>query len=100
MLKSWNEDMRRLAEGLRTKKPDTPALLLWGELDPIVPASTGADLMAHLDNCEKATMPGVGHLPIDERPEECGSLIRTWLAAAQESKMERIKTGHAGSSDG
>jgi pimeloyl-ACP methyl ester carboxylesterase len=79
MLKSWSEDMRRLEDGLRVQKLDTPALLLWGELDPIVPASTGADLMAHLGACEQATIPGVGHLPNDERPEECGSLIRTWL---------------------
>ncbi len=84
MLKSWNEDMRRLAEALRAKKPAVPTFLLWGELDPIVPASTGAELMEHLGACEQATMPGVGHLPNDERPEECGSLIRIWLVSHEQ----------------
>lgn len=79
LLKSWNEDMRRLADALRVRKPEAPALLLWGERDPVVPASTGAELMRHLGPSEQFTLHGVGHLPNDERPEECGSLIRTWL---------------------
>ena len=79
MLKSWNEDMRRLADALRARKPEAPALLLWGELDPIVPAASGMDLMRCLGPSEQFTLRGVGHLPNDERPGECGSLIRTWL---------------------
>jgi len=79
LLKSWNYDMRRLGELLTAMKPNTPALLVWGDLDPVVPASSGAELLRHLGTAEQFTLRGVGHLPNDERPEECGSLIRTWL---------------------
>lgn len=83
MLKSWKSDMERLGNALRERRTEVPAFLLWGELDPIVPASTGAELMQHLGPCEQATLPGVGHLPNDERPEECGELIRDWLMRRQ-----------------
>ena len=79
MLTSWNSDMQRLGEALLEQKTEVPALLLWGERDPVVPAATGKDLMQHLGPSEQFTLRGVGHLPNDERPEECGSLIRTWL---------------------
>ena len=81
MLKSWKSDMERLGNALRERSTEVPAFLLWGELDPIVPASTGAELMQHLGPSEQMTMRGVGHLPNDEQPEECGALIRTWLMA-------------------
>lgn len=79
MLRSWNSDMQRLGKALVAQKTEVPALLLWGERDPVVPASTGKDLMQHLGPSEQFTLRGVGHLPNDERPEECGALIRTWL---------------------
>lgn len=79
MLKSWKGDMKRLRDALEERATEVPALLLWGELDPVVPAATGMKLMEHLGPSEQFTLPGVGHLPNDERPEECGGLIRTWL---------------------
>lgn len=79
MLKSWKHDMQKLAAALTSHTTGVPALLLWGDLDPVVPASTGAELMRHLGPSEQFTLQGIGHLPNDERPEECGSLIRTWL---------------------
>ncbi|HEX5282929.1 MAG TPA: alpha/beta hydrolase [Bryocella sp.] len=81
VLKSWKNDMEKLGNALRERTTEIPAFLLWGELDPVVPASTGMELMRHLGPSEQMTMPGVGHLPNDEKPEECGSLIRTWLMA-------------------
>jgi pimeloyl-ACP methyl ester carboxylesterase len=85
MLKSWKSDMERLRSALSECRTEVPALLLWGELDPIVPASSGAELMHHLGPSEQATLRGVGHLPNDERPEECGALIEKWLAKIQGS---------------
>jgi pimeloyl-ACP methyl ester carboxylesterase len=79
MLKRWKGDMEGLRNALCERRTEVPAFLLWGDLDPVVPASTGAELMRHLGPSEQATLRGVGHLPNDERPEECGSLIRTWL---------------------
>jgi pimeloyl-ACP methyl ester carboxylesterase len=83
LLTSWKSDMEKLANALRERRTEIPAFLLWGELDPVVPASTGMELMQHLGPSEQATLPGVGHLPNDERPEECGALIRTWLISRE-----------------
>jgi pimeloyl-ACP methyl ester carboxylesterase len=83
LLKSWKSDMERLGNTLRERRTEVPAFVLWGELDPVVPAATGMELMRHLGPCEQVTLHGVGHLPNDERPEECGSLIRTWLISRE-----------------
>jgi pimeloyl-ACP methyl ester carboxylesterase len=80
MLQSWKVDMERLGSALSERRVEIPAFLLWGERDPVVPASTGDELMRHLGPSEQVTLRGVGHLPNDERPEECGSLIRRWLS--------------------
>jgi pimeloyl-ACP methyl ester carboxylesterase len=82
MLKSWKSDMEKLGNALRERRTEVPALLLWGELDPVVPSITARALMRHLGPGELATLGGVGHLPNDERPEECGWLIRDWLTRA------------------
>lgn len=89
MLKSWKSDMEQLRKALSERRTEVPAFLLWGELDPIVPAPTGEELMQHLGPSEQATLDGVGHLPNDERPEECGALIRIWLA-----KIQGLSTPH------
>jgi pimeloyl-ACP methyl ester carboxylesterase len=83
LLKSWTSDMEKLGNALRERRTEVPAFVLWGELDPVVPASTGMELMQHLGPSEQVTLPGVGHLPNDERPEECGALIRTWLMSRE-----------------
>jgi len=91
MLKTWKSDMERLRKALEERTTEVPALLLWGELDPVVPAATGAELMQHLGPSEQFTLGGVGHLPNDERPEECASLIRTWLMRNQAEGVARAR---------
>jgi pimeloyl-ACP methyl ester carboxylesterase len=80
LLNSWKRDMQALAEALKAGTIDVPALLIWGDRDPVVPASTGRALMRHLARSEQITLSGVGHLPNVERPEQCAELIRTWLS--------------------
>lgn len=94
LLATWKDDMEKLGNALREHGTEVPALVLWGELDPVVPASTGGDLMKHLGPGEQVTIQGVGHLPNDERPEECGALIRRWLI----SRETHWKYAHAGRS--
>jgi pimeloyl-ACP methyl ester carboxylesterase len=83
LLKSWKRDMKKLAEALASHPADVPALLIWGDRDPVVPAFTAKELMRHLADSEQVTLPGVGHLPNDERPDQCAELIRTWLIARE-----------------
>ncbi len=85
LLKTWKSDMEKLGNALREQRTEVPAFVIWGELDPIVPASTGAKLMEHLGAGEQATLRGVGHLPSDERPEDCGALIRKWLISRRQA---------------
>lgn len=79
LLGSWRSDMNELGTELERHPITTPTLLIWGGSDIVVPASTSANLLKHLQTAEQATLPGVGHLPNEEAPEECGALIRTWL---------------------
>lgn len=81
LLKSWKDDMQKLAAALASHPTDVPALLIWGDRDPVVPAFTAKDLMRHLAHPEQVTLSGVGHLPNDERPEECAELIHRWLTS-------------------
>lgn len=79
LLRSWKRDMRRLAKALKKHRAHVPALLIWGDRDPVVPAFTAKALMRYLGPAEQAILPGVGHLPNLERPEQCGEVIRCWL---------------------
>jgi len=94
MLKSWKNDMEKLGNALRERRTEVPALLLWGDLDPVVPSATGMTLMEHLGPSEEFILHGVGHLPNDERPEECGALIRTWLNQ-RETNVKYARAGYA-----
>ena len=95
LLKSWKSDMEKLRNALRERRTEVPACLIWGELDPVVPASTGTNLMEHLGPSEQFTLPGVGHLPNDERPESCGALIRTWLMSRETQWKPMRKAGRS-----
>jgi len=45
-----------------------PTLLLWGELDGMIPISNAADYLRHLPNAVLVRLPNLGHLPFEEDP--------------------------------
>jgi pimeloyl-ACP methyl ester carboxylesterase len=59
-----------------------PALVLWGEEDPLVPLELGRRLVADLPAGRLITVPHCGHLPHEDRPDETAELLRAWLEAA------------------
>jgi pimeloyl-ACP methyl ester carboxylesterase len=79
MLATWDADMDELRQALAERAIEMPTLLIWGEDDPVVPIASAAELGEHLDDSEMVTLPGMGHLLVEEAPEECGRLIREWL---------------------
>jgi pimeloyl-ACP methyl ester carboxylesterase len=79
MIDSWSGDMKALGNDVQREIIRTPAALLWGDHDRVVPLSTAPELQRHIRMWEQFTLPGVGHLSNEEAPEKCGSLIRTWL---------------------
>lgn len=83
LIGSWQEDKAKLQRLLTETPLQTPALLLWGELDLVVPVATAPGLLAHLEAAEQVTLPGVGHLPSEEVPAECASVIGSWLASVE-----------------
>lgn len=57
-----------------------PTLLLWGEEDKWIPLSTADSFMQALPNAQLISYPGVGHLPMEEIPEQTVQDARRFLA--------------------
>jgi pimeloyl-ACP methyl ester carboxylesterase len=79
ILKTWDEDMDGLREVLSKAEIAVPTLLIWGDEDPVVPIASAAELEEHLAVSERMTLAGMGHLLVEEAPEECARLIGEWL---------------------
>ncbi|HZL28854.1 MAG TPA: alpha/beta hydrolase [Acidobacteriaceae bacterium] len=79
MLATWDTDMDELQEALAEQAIKVPTLLIWGDADPVVPIASAAKLEEHLADCERVTLPGMGHLLAEEAPEECARAICGWL---------------------
>ena len=80
MLATWDDDMDELRQALAAHAIEEPTLLIWGEEDPVVPIASATELEEHLADSQMVTLPGMGHLLVEEAPEECAGLIREWLA--------------------
>ena len=68
-------------EALREKLPDLrkiQTLLIWGDSDPVVELDSGHQLQQAL-GAEMAVMPGIGHLPYEESPEEFSRIVLNYL---------------------
>lgn len=57
-----------------------PVLLIWGEDDPWEPLELGRALAAYPTVEDFIGLPGVGHCPQDEAPEQVNPLLRDWVA--------------------
>ena len=71
-------DLHSELEGLRT-----PTLLIWGEqdrIDPPIPAATA--IAARLPNARLVLLPGAGHMPWSDKPDECATLLTEFLKQA------------------
>jgi pimeloyl-ACP methyl ester carboxylesterase len=56
-----------------------PTLLVWGELDALVPARYAEDFAAGIADSRTVIVPRAGHLPTVEMPKETTSAIREFL---------------------
>ncbi len=62
----------------------TPTLILWGEEDALIPVSDARRFADVIPNMDLVTFPNVGHIPMEEAPDES--------AAATAQFLERIHT--------
>ncbi|PWS34629.1 alpha/beta hydrolase [Falsiroseomonas bella] len=56
-----------------------PVLLLWGEQDRMVPAAHAADYARDLPDSRTVVLPGIGHVPMEERPQEALAALVSFL---------------------
>ncbi len=63
----------------RMAEVDVPTLILWGGDDRLVPARLGRRLAATLPRARLVVLPGVGHVPQFEVPEETRRLVLGFL---------------------
>jgi pimeloyl-ACP methyl ester carboxylesterase len=56
-----------------------PALILWGEADPWEPVERGRDFARYAAVQEFISLPGVGHCPQDEAPEQVNPILQRWI---------------------
>jgi pimeloyl-ACP methyl ester carboxylesterase len=61
---------------------EAPTLVIWGENDRLLPVLHGHTCAALLPNGLLEVVPGAGHVPMLERPEELSRLLREFLAGA------------------
>lgn len=57
-----------------------PVLLLWGEKDAMIPATNAQDYLAELPDARLVVLPGLGHVPQEEAPEQSLVPVLEFLA--------------------
>lgn len=75
---TWHHDMAELEDALR-RAPDVPTLILWGQKDRVVDPDTAETLAHKLTRAEVVILPGLGHIPYEESPEEFMRPVRRFL---------------------
>ena len=78
VIDSWLEDLEEL-KLLLPRLADFPMLLVWGEADPAVYPESAEPLREHFRNCTYVSLPGVGHLPYEEAPEDFNHAVNEFL---------------------
>lgn len=54
-------------------------MLLWGESDRVKPLAQADTWLKLVADARLETMPGVGHLPLDEQPAAAAEIISNFL---------------------
>jgi pimeloyl-ACP methyl ester carboxylesterase len=102
------EWLSRVAEGLAADdaadaeerdalaRVDVPVLILWGEDDPLVPASVGERLNGSMPSSTLGLLPGCGHFLVEEAADTIAPMISEYLRA----RYTHAPHGHADPSSG
>jgi len=61
-------------------KIKAPTLLLWGEKDAMIPIANAADYLAAIPGAKLVRLPGLGHVPQEESPDETRHVVERFLA--------------------
>jgi pimeloyl-ACP methyl ester carboxylesterase len=77
VIRCWHRDVPALEPFY--EKIRVPTLLVWGDRDPAVLPSSAAQVQRAIRGSELVMMPGVGHLPYEEAPEEFNRVLLEFL---------------------
>jgi pimeloyl-ACP methyl ester carboxylesterase len=78
ILGSWRADLGAYEAQLAPLRR-LPALLLWGALDSAVHPASAPELARRLERARLVVLPGVGHLPYEESPDEFNRVVMAFL---------------------
>lgn len=56
-----------------------PTLVMWGKEDSLIPYSAAEWYMDHLPDAALAAYPGVGHIPMEEHPDQSAADLRAFM---------------------
>lgn len=56
-----------------------PTLVMWGEEDSLIPFEAAGWYMEHLPNAKLVAYKGIGHIPMEEHPDQSAADLRTFI---------------------
>jgi 4,5:9,10-diseco-3-hydroxy-5,9,17-trioxoandrosta-1(10),2-diene-4-oate hydrolase len=77
VVRCWHRDLPSLEPFY--EKIRAPTLLVWGDSDAAVQPSSAAHVQRAIQGSKLVMMPGVGHLPYEEAPEEFNRVLLEFL---------------------
>ena len=61
---------------------EAPVLVIWGDKDGLIPVSAAHEFKKRIPQAELAIFENVGHIPMEEVPEESAAAVRNFLTSA------------------
>ena len=58
---------------------NVPTLVMWGEEDSLIPFEAAGWYMDHLPNATLAAYKGIGHIPMEEHPDQSAADLRSFM---------------------
>lgn len=88
---------RGLTRPLDRPEPDVdlarltlPVLLVWGDRDPLIPVAVARRATRALPDARFVTLPAVGHLPMEEAPEQLAEEIDRFVGAVESAADDEL----------
>jgi pimeloyl-ACP methyl ester carboxylesterase len=61
-----------------------PVMIMWGEEDNLIPVSSARWFAEAIPGAKLVVYPGVGHIPMEEIPEQSAADVKAWLDGLNE----------------
>lgn len=79
IVRTWSTDMHDLQQALAEIR-NIPVLLVWGSKDRVVDLASAKILSQQVHAVRTEVIPGAGHLPYEEEPQEFSRIVLNFLA--------------------